>query len=144
MTHAGFPPVRMELRIWIEYPFLSFALILALGMTNNHANPTTDGEDMVIAASGSNQAAQFLGHTNYRQVGLSETNNGGGKRDIDQPRSSTATRYLANLRVQNTLCKCKDNNGLPHSSENLSLDLNQLGYGTTESVFWLWDSIPWL
>jgi hypothetical protein len=38
-------------------------------MTNDHANPTTDGEDMVIAVSGSNQAARILGHINYQQVG---------------------------------------------------------------------------
>ncbi|KAJ7870952.1 hypothetical protein B0H14DRAFT_2571005 [Mycena olivaceomarginata] len=113
-------------------------------MTNNRANPTTDGEDMVIAASASNQAAQILGHTNYWQVGygleaplrrfqthlysgksvekwtlpqlfmhfkqnlvahsLSETNNGGGKRDIDQPKPSTATRlWASDLQAQDPI-----------------------------------------
>ncbi|KAJ7849215.1 hypothetical protein B0H14DRAFT_2582575 [Mycena olivaceomarginata] len=81
---------------------------------------------------------------------LSETNNGGGKRDIDQPKPSPAIRRKKRKKVachlgsSSLLCKYKDNNGIPHSSENLSLDLNQLWYGTTESVFWLWNSIPWL
>ncbi|KAJ7753017.1 hypothetical protein B0H14DRAFT_2635657 [Mycena olivaceomarginata] len=105
----------MELWIWTEYQFLSFASILALGITNNHANPTTDGEDMVIAASGSKQAVRILGHTNYQQVGyglkaplhqfqthlysgksgekwFKRDKQWRGQRDIDQPKPSTATR----------------------------------------------------
>ncbi|KAJ6554627.1 hypothetical protein B0H19DRAFT_1071991 [Mycena capillaripes] len=58
--------IGMDLRIWTEYPFLvgclgvrpgcitfqSFASILTLGITKNHPNPSTDGEDMAVAASG--------------------------------------------------------------------------------------------
>ncbi|KAJ6566359.1 hypothetical protein B0H19DRAFT_1066670 [Mycena capillaripes] len=55
----------MELWIWTEYPFLSYDSTLALGIPRNYANQSTDGEDMAVAASGSNQAARILGHTNY-------------------------------------------------------------------------------